>query len=87
MIWKGMPWHVEIQRTAYSEKQMKEKLIRYDHYFLSNEWHEEEWQPQDKKKFLYLWISGVGKYSVGLRSYRVFQTDVAGMLSFILKRN
>lgn len=86
MIWKGMPWHVEIQRTAYSEKQMKEKLIRYDHYFLSNEWQKEEWQREDKKIFPYLWISGVGKYAIGTRSYRVFQTDVQGMSKLIMRK-
>lgn len=87
MIWKGMPWHVEIQRSTYSDKQMKDKITRYDQYFLSNEWHKEEWQRADKKIFPYLWISGVGKYAIGTRSYRVFQTDVQGMKELLLKRN
>ncbi|MEK5415088.1 hypothetical protein [Paenibacillus sp. FSL L8-0708] len=86
MVWKGMAWHVEIQRSLYSEKQMKEKLIRYDHYFLSNEWHKEEWQREDKKIFPYLWISGVGKYAIGTRSYRVFQTDVQGMSELTMRK-
>lgn len=86
MIWKGMPWHIEIQRSNYSDRQMKEKLTRYDHYFLSNEWHNEEWQRPDKKIFPYLWISGVGKYAIGTRSYRVFQTDVAGMAGMVTNK-
>lgn len=86
MIWKGAPRHVEIQRTQYSEKQIKEKIQRYDHYYLSNEWHSESWQKPDKKIFPYLWINGVGRYAIGMRSYRVFQTDIEGMLDITSKR-
>lgn len=86
MIWKGAPWHVEIQRTAYSEKQMKEKIQRYDHYHLSNEWQGESWQPADRKLFPYLWINGVGKYNIGVRSYKVFQSTIEEMAELTRKK-
>ncbi|MDW7614893.1 hypothetical protein SC499_09150 [Peribacillus simplex] len=51
MIWKRAPFFVEIQRSIYSEKVMNEKFNRYVSYFMSNEWHQEPWQPEDKKIF------------------------------------
>lgn len=79
MIWKGAPWHIEIQRTQYSAKQMQEKMMRYDQYYLSNEWMKEEWQRADKKTFPYTWIIGEGKYNIGVKSYRVYQATIAEM--------
>lgn len=51
MIWKRAPFFVEIQRNVYSERVMREKIKRYESYYLSNEWQKETWQPLDKKVF------------------------------------
>lgn len=51
MIWKRGPFFVEIQRSIYSDKLMKEKVKRYEDYFFSNEWQQETWQPTNKKVF------------------------------------
>lgn len=51
MIWKGSPFFLEIQRSVYSEKVMNEKVQRYESYFISNEWEQEPWQPNNKKVF------------------------------------
>jgi hypothetical protein len=51
MIWKRAPFFVEIQRSVYSDKVMKEKVSRYEAYFMSNEWQKEAWQPENKKVF------------------------------------
>lgn len=51
MIWKRAPFFVEIQRSVYSERVMKEKVKRYEEYFFSNQWQEETWQPANKKVF------------------------------------
>lgn len=51
MIWKRAPFFVEIQRSIYSEKVMNEKFNRYVSYYMSNEWQDEPWQPEDKKVF------------------------------------
>lgn len=36
MLWKKSPFFVEIQRSVYSDKVMKEKINRYEQYFISN---------------------------------------------------
>lgn len=74
-IWKGAPWYIEIQRSVYTEKQMNEKLNRYENYYLSGEWEKAEWQPA-KKMFPYVWVIGAGKYEVGVRSFKVIQANV-----------
>jgi hypothetical protein len=51
MIWKKAPFFVEIQRSVYSDKVMKEKIKRYEDYYFSNEWQNETWQPPTKKVF------------------------------------
>jgi hypothetical protein len=51
MIWKKAPFFVEIQRSVYSHKVMKEKVDRYEAYRLSREWQNEPWQPKDNKVF------------------------------------
>lgn len=51
MIWKRGPFFVEIQRSVYSDKVMKEKVSRYESYYLSNEWKQESWQPANVKVF------------------------------------
>lgn len=51
MIWKRSPFFVEIQRSVYSDKMIKEKIKRYEDYYFSDEWKEESWQPQNKKVF------------------------------------
>lgn len=51
MLWKRGPFFVEIQRSVYSDKVMKEKVSRYEQYYLSNEWQRESWQPANVKVF------------------------------------
>lgn len=75
VIWKGVPWFVEIQRTVFSRKVMKDKLDRYEAYFHSAEWEREPWQPADRKFFPHLWICGVGRYNIDGRPFRIVQGD------------
>lgn len=51
MIWKRAPFFVEIQRSVYSDKMIKEKIKRYEDYYFSEEWKKEPWQPQNRKVF------------------------------------
>ncbi|MBB3132150.1 hypothetical protein FHS19_006877 [Paenibacillus rhizosphaerae] len=83
MIWKGVPWYVEIQRTHFTQKVMNEKLKRYEAYYVGGEWEKESWQPAAKKLFPYLWIVGVGRYKVDGRPYRIFQSTVEEMVKRI----
>lgn len=74
MIWKGSPFFVEIQRNVYSEKLMKEKIDRYEAYYFSEEWKNEEWQPKERKVFPYLIIISDSRYSIKSDVIRIFQT-------------
>lgn len=51
MIWKRAPFFVEIQRSVYSDKVMKDKVKRYEDYYHCHEWQREPWQPKNKKLF------------------------------------
>lgn len=82
-IWKGAPWYVEIQRSTYTDKQMAEKLNRYEAYYNGGEWKRESWQPQNRTIFPYLWIIGAAKYNVGERPFRVYQASVVEMMARI----
>jgi hypothetical protein len=83
MIWKGMPWFVEVQRSVYNEKQWQEKMNRYEAYYLGGDWKEAEWQPE-KKRFPYVWIIGKGR--AGLQqSFKVVHGSVEEMVSRISK--
>ncbi|WP_054955064.1 replication-relaxation family protein [Paenibacillus dakarensis] len=82
-IWKGAPWFAEIQRSTYTERQMAEKLNRYEAYYNSGEWEQAPWQPANKRIFPYVWIIGAGRYDVGKRPYRVYQASVDEMLAKI----
>ncbi|QOT13754.1 replication-relaxation family protein (plasmid) [Paenibacillus sp. JNUCC32] len=82
-IWKGAPWYVEIQRSTYTDKQMAEKLNRYEAYYNSGEWKREPWQPQNRAIFPYVWIIGAAKYNVGERPFRVYQASVDEMMARI----
>lgn len=80
VIWRGVPWYVEIQRSVYSEKQWTEKMNRYEKYYLNGEWERAEWQPAERKIFPYVWIVGKGSTPEGMRSFKVFHFDVEEML-------
>lgn len=81
MIWRNAPVFVEIQRTKYSDKQFREKLNRYEHYYIDGKWREESWQPQQKKVLPFIWVLDLNghKYNVDGTSYRVFQNTVEEM--------
>lgn len=86
MIFKGMAWIVEVQRTKYSDKQIQQKMVRYDHYFLSGKWRQETWQRPDKQVFPYIWLTGEVGYNLGIRSYKIFQCSVDEMSELMKKQ-
>ncbi|OBZ13322.1 replication-relaxation family protein [Bacillus sp. FJAT-26390] len=81
VIWKNTPFYVEIQNSVYTEKQMTEKLNRYEAHYLSGDWEKAEWQPRDKKIYPFVWIVGAGRYDVGVRSFKVMQSDVDSVIN------
>jgi Replication-relaxation len=75
MIWKRGPFFVEIQRSVYSDKVMKEKVIRYEAYFMSNEWQREPWQPENKKVFPTVLMLTDTRYSIESPYVRFIQVQ------------
>lgn len=76
MIWRGLPWYLEVQRSYYTHKKMNEKMNLYEKYYIEGNWEAAHWQPANKKIFPMVWISGKGKYNVGTRPFRVVQGDI-----------
>jgi hypothetical protein len=80
MIWRNTPFFVEIQRNFYNDKQMKEKIERYETYYALEEWKLESWQAE-KKMFPRIWFITDTKYNI-TASFKVAQTpDVASLLN------
>jgi hypothetical protein len=73
MIWKRGPFFVEIQRSVYSDKVMKEKVSRYEQYYLSNEWQQEPWQPENKKVFPSVLMLTDTRYNIESQYVRFIQ--------------
>jgi len=75
MIWKRAPFFVEIQRSVYSERVMKEKVNRYEAYYLSNEWCLEPWQPDNKKVFPSVIMLTDTRYNIESPYVRFYQVQ------------
>lgn len=72
-IFKKTPMFFEIQRTAYNEKVMHEKIMRYEQYYLSNEWKNLEWQRPDKKFFPAVILFTNTRYNIETVHLKVIQ--------------
>jgi len=84
MIWKAAPFFIEIQRSVYSERMMREKLARYEAYYYSEEWKTEAWQPREKKFFPNVWIVGETQYLFSSKPFKILQTrDVQEFIKMI----
>jgi len=75
MIWKRAPFFVEIQRSVYSDKVMKEKVSRYEQYYMSNEWLQESWQPGNKKVFPTILMLTDTRYNIESSYVRFIQVQ------------
>ncbi|OMF35247.1 hypothetical protein BK133_11080 [Paenibacillus sp. FSL H8-0548] len=84
-IWKGAPFYIEIQNSAFTEKMIIDKMNRYEQHYLTGEWEKAEWQPQLKKVFPYVWIVGAQRFDVGMRSFKVFQGGAEEMVQRFVK--
>jgi hypothetical protein len=73
MIWKRAPFFVEIQRSVYSKRVMNDKVQRYESYFLSNEWQQESWQPQERRVFPTVLIVTDTRYNIDSPNVKFIQ--------------
>lgn len=85
ILWMKAPAFVEIQRSVYSEKQIKEKMERYERYFYSDEWHSFSWQPKEKKIFPRVWIIGEQRFNWE-PPFKLVQTRTVEEISEVVKR-
>lgn len=75
MIWKRAPFFVEIQRSIYSDKMIKEKIKRYEDYYFSEEWKNESWQPQNKKVFPTIIVLTETRYNIESQIIKFIQVS------------
>ena len=87
MIFRNAPVFVEIQRTRYTEKQIKDKLLKYQAYYVSGAWEKESWQPENKKVLPHIWILSTDgyKYEIPMTPFRVFQNTIEEMAEITKK--
>ncbi|MCM3736499.1 replication-relaxation family protein [Bacillus cytotoxicus] len=72
-IFKRTPFFIEIQRSVYSEKVMKEKIGRYEAFYHSEVWKEFEWQKTDKKVFPIILFITDTRYNIETDVLRIVQ--------------
>lgn len=73
LIWRNIPFFVEIQRTVKTKKVMAEKFERYQDYFVSNEWQHLSWQSQKKKVFPLILLVSDHAYSLPNHAFKIIQ--------------
>jgi len=72
VIWRESPFFIEIQKTQYTDKQMGEKLQRYEQYYQSGLWQDESWQ-KERKVFPFLLVISNTPYPISSNTFRIFQ--------------
>ncbi|OJH19718.1 hypothetical protein BLX88_06430, partial [Bacillus obstructivus] len=75
MIGKRAPFCVEIQRSVYSDKMIKEKSKRYEDYYFCEEWKEEPGQPQNKKVFPTVFVLTNTRYNFDSQYIKFIQVS------------
>lgn len=73
VIWRRSPFYIEVQKSIYSDKVMKDKMNRYDQFYHSRKWMNESWQPKNNKFFPSVLIITEKKYDIETNNFRVFQ--------------
>ncbi len=74
-IWKGSPLFIEVQRSTYNDKQMNDKIARYEALFQSGLVFDEPWQPKAKKVFPALLILSKTRHAVKSENFTIIQAE------------
>ena len=74
-IWKGSPLFIEVQRSAYTDRQMTDKIARYEALYQSGKVHAEPWQPVNRKVFPALLILTKTRYAVHSDNFAIVQAE------------
>jgi hypothetical protein len=73
-IYRRTPFFIEVQKSIYSEKQIKDKMDRYLDLFDSKIIKDEPWQPVDKKVFPHILILSEQRYAIdGSYPFKIMQ--------------
>lgn len=77
---------IEVQKSIYSEKQMKDKMDRYLDLFDSKVIENEVWQPENKKIFPHVLILSEQHYAIeGSYPFRIMQAQSFGQFQQMIK--
>ncbi|MCM3786900.1 replication-relaxation family protein [Domibacillus indicus] len=75
-VFKKSPLFIEVQRSTYSEKLMKEKIARYEALYDSHLLDSEPWQPQGKSPvFPAVLLLTTKKYAIKSDRFAVIQAE------------
>ncbi|WP_342540965.1 hypothetical protein MHI39_07220 [Heyndrickxia sp. FSL K6-6286] len=74
-IWKGSPLFIEVQRSAYSDRQINDKITRYEALYQSGVVYDEPWQPSARKVFPTLLILTKTRYAVKSDNFAIMQAE------------
>jgi hypothetical protein len=81
LIFKRTPFFVEIQRSVYTEKTMKEKIQRYEQYYYSQTWKKLEWQKENKEVFPIIIICTDTRYNIQSQLKVLQVSDIKTLVS------
>nr|WP_259549365.1 replication-relaxation family protein [Heyndrickxia oleronia] len=74
-IWKGSPLFIEVQRSAYSDRQINDKIARYEALYQSGLVFDEPWQPNARKVFPAVLILSKTRYAVKSDNFAIMQAE------------
>lgn len=72
-IWRGSPFFIEVQRSVYSEKQIADKVARYEALRSSGIIEKEAWQPKGKTVMPAVIILTAKRYAIESCTVRFVQ--------------
>jgi hypothetical protein len=85
-IYRNTPFFIEVQNSYFNEKQIKEKLDRYEELFQSGLIVQESWQPEHTKVFPKVLILSEQRYAIEKDySFKIMQAPSFGHLLQSLK--
>lgn len=75
-IYRNTPFFIEVQNSYFNEKQIKEKLDRYEQLFQSGLISQEAWQPEQNKIFPTVLILAEQHFAIDPKDYsfRIIQS-------------
>ncbi len=74
-IWKGSPLFIEVQRSTYTDRQIADKIARYEALFQSGKVQAEPWQPAGRKLFPAVLILTKTRYAVHSDNFPIIQAE------------